>query len=371
MVEMAVRTVVIGAPTMGMKQSETIVLRKLLGKARTPYVHNLNKLMCELLAINRRRARYNSVLKRVGIFVVVLLSALRAMAQYDPSFSHYWAMEPSFNPASVGKESKVNVTAAYNMTMVGFTHNPKTIYVGADMPLALFGAYHGVGLQLGNDQLGLFKHQKLALQYAYKHRLWGGMVSIGLHAGLLNESFDGSGLDVIDAGDPAFTTSQVTGTGLDLGVGLYYSQRAWYVGLSAQHVNAPTVHLGETNELSIARTYYLTGGYNIKLRNPFLTIHTSLMGRTDGVAYRGDVTARLRYSHEKRMMYAGLSYSPANSVTLLVGGIFHGITIGYSYEAYTSAINIGNGSHELVLGYQTELNLYKKGRNRHQSVRLL
>ena len=303
--------------------------------------------------------------------VLLLACSLEASAQYDPSFSHYWAMEPSFNPAAVGKESKLNVAVAYNMTMVGFTHNPKTMYVAADMPFFLIGAYHGVGLQLGNDQLGLFKHQKLALQYAYKHKLLGGMVSIGLHAGLLSENFDGSGLDVNDPGDPAFSTSEINGTGFDLGAGIYYTHRNWYVGLSAQHLNSPTVELGETNELSISGTYYFTGGYNIKLRNPFLTIHTSLLGRTDGMAYRGDVTARLRYSHEQRVMYAGVSYSPTNSVTVLIGGNFHGISLGYSYEAYTSAINIGNGSHELFIGYQTDVNLFKKGRNRHQSVRIL
>ncbi len=121
----------------------------------------------------------------------------------------------------------------------------------------------------------------------------------------------------------------------------------------------------------LSPVYYFTGGYNIKLRNPFLTIHTSVFGLSDGVAYKGQVTGRLRYTHEEKMMYAGLSYSPANSVTLLLGGKFHGVTLGYSYEAYTKAINVGNGSHELFVGYQTELNLYKKGRNRHQSVRIL
>ena len=45
--------------------------------------------------------------------------------------------------------------------------------------------------------------------------------------------------------------------------------------------------------------------------------------------------------------------------------------LGYSYEIYTSAISAKNGSHELFVGYQTELNLYKKGRNLHKTVRLL
>ena len=58
-------------------------------------------------------------------------------------------------------------------------------------------------------------------------------------------------------------------------------------------------------------------------------------------------------------------------MTALVGGNFHGITLGYAYEVYTSVLKIGNGSHELFVGYQTTLNFEKKGRNRHQSVRIL
>ena len=296
---------------------------------------------------------------------------LEAKAQYDPSFSHYWAMETSFNPAAVGKEQKLNVAGAYNMTLTGFEHNPKTMYIGADMPLYLLGAYHGVGLQVVNDEIGPFSHKKVGVQYAYKHKLLGGMISIGVQAGLLSESFNGSEVDTEMDGDDAFAKSEVTGTGFDLAAGLYYTHRNWYVGVSSQHLTAPVVELGETNELEIARSYYFTGGYNIRLRNPFLTIQTSVLGRTDGVAYRGDISARLKYTHEKRVMYAGLSYSPTNSVTLLIGGYFHGIMLGYSYEAYTSAISLGNGSHELFVGYQTDLNLFKKGRNRHQSVRIL
>ena len=45
--------------------------------------------------------------------------------------------------------------------------------------------------------------------------------------------------------------------------------------------------------------------------------------------------------------------------------------MGYSYEMYTSAINPGNGSHELFIGYQMDLNLQKKGKNLHKSVRIL
>ena len=303
--------------------------------------------------------------------VVVLLGLLEVRAQYDPSFSHYWAMETSFNPAAAGKESKLNVTGAYNMTLTGFENNPKTMYLAADMPLNLLGGNHGVGLQLLNDAIGLFSHKKLGAQYALKFRMLGGTLGVGVQAGILNETFDGSGVDLEMANDDAFAKASVSGTGFDLNGGLYYQHRQWYVGFSATHLTASTIELGETNELAVSRSYYFTGGYNIRLRNPFLTIQTSVLGRTDGVAYRGDVTARLKYTSDKRVMYAGLSYSPTNSVTLLIGGHFHGVMVGYSYEAYTGAISLGNGSHELFVGYQTDIDLGKKGRNRHQSVRIL
>jgi type IX secretion system PorP/SprF family membrane protein len=202
-------------------------------------------------------------------------------------------------------------------------------------------------------------------------RLFEGQLGIGLQVGFLNEKFNSSDLDVIDPGDEVFFTSDVNGNHIDLAAGLYYSRRNWYVGASLLHAMSPLIHLGERNELQVDRTYYLTAGYNIKLRNPFLSIPVSVFGQSDGVAYRTDVTARLRYTNEKKIMYLGLGYSPTNSVTVLVGGSFHGINVGYSYEAFTNGISLGNGSHELFVGYQTDLNLYKKGKNKHKAVRLL
>ena len=224
------------------------------------------------------------------------------MAQYDPSYSHYWAMEPSFNPASVGKDNKLNVVGAYGLDFSGYEHNPNTFYVGADMPLYFLKQYHGVGISILNDKLGVFTHQRISVQYAFRHHLFGGMLSAGVQAGMLFEKFDGSKLDPEEASDPALTQSEVNGNSLDFGAGLYYTHRNWYVGASVQHLNSPRIELGEKNELQIDKTYYLTGGYNIKLRNPFLSIPTSVLARYDGRTYRADVTVRLVYTNDKKVL---------------------------------------------------------------------
>lgn len=305
------------------------------------------------------------------IIGLLLLSVLTTSAQYDVSFGHYWAMEPSFNPAAVGKEAKLNFTGAYAIQLAGFEHNPNTMYAAADMPFYALRSYHGVGIQFINDAIGLFSHKRIGLQYAYQPELFGGRLGLGLNLSMLNEKFDGSKLDIDDTKDPLFTTTPVNGSGFDIGLGLYYRRADWYAGFSVMHLNSPHIELGEKNELDISATYYLTGGYNIHLNHPFLTVQTSVLGRTDGVAYRADVSGRLVYSHEKRNLYGGLSYSPTNSVTVQIGGVIRGVRLGYSYEIYTSSISFGNGSHELFIGYQTDINLHKKGRNLHKSVRIL
>lgn len=317
--------------------------------------------------MNNRRVR------NIIVILCVFVLSSTTKAQYDPSFVNYWSMPAFYNPAATGQNAELNVEGAYSMQMTGYENAPATMYAFVDLPMFFISARHGIGVGFLNDQIGLFKHQKFYLQYAYHQPLWGGRLSGGVHLAMLNETFDGSGLDVEDSGDPAFPTSEANGAGFDMNFGIQYARKSWFVGASMMHCLSPTVTLGDEkeNEFSIDASYYLLGGYNIKLRNPLYTIHTTAMFRTDAVNYRGDITARVAYNGTKYNFYGGLSYSPTNSVSLLIGGLFHGLKIGYAYEMYTSGIGAESGSHEIILGYKTELNLSKKGKNKHKSVRIL
>lgn len=322
----------------------------------------------------RRNVILEPVVQRIkGIVLAsaLMLATMGARAQYDPYFSHYFDMQPSFNPAAAGKEAKLNITGTYAMSMAGFENSPQTMVFSGDMPFVALKNVHGVGLQLMSDKLGLFSHQRISLQYALRKRLGNGWLSVGVQPGIITEKFNGSSVDLIDETDPVFSKSDIDGNTFDLAAGIYYAGKNWYAGISAQHLTSPTVLLGETNELKIDGTYYLTGGMDFQLRNPLMKVATSAVVRTDGVAYRGDITGRLIYNYQGRMFYAGATYSPTNSVTALVGGQFQGVIIAYSFEIYTNGISFRNGSHEIFLGYQMDVNLSKKGKNRHQTTRTL
>lgn len=307
----------------------------------------------------------------IGVLVVALTASLNAYAQQEPAFVHYWQMEPQFNPAAVGRTPQLNITAAFQSHASGYDDAGSTMYAGADAAFQIGKTRHGVGALFQNDNIGLFSHKKFSVQYAYHFRLWGGTLSIGAEADMLNESLNGSKADLGDANDPAFPTTDLSGSKFDASVGLYYAHRRWYAGLAMQHLTAPTVKLGETNEYNVKSVYNLTAGYNIRLHNPLITITPSTLLRYDGSAFRADITARLQYAHEKKRLYCGLNYSPQHSVSGFVGGMFHGVDLSYAYEANTSGMGIGAGQHEITLGYRMDLNLGKKGKNVHRSVRWL
>jgi len=313
-----------------------------------------------------------STITRIAISAILIMSVcIDVKAQWDPQFSDYTALKAYYNPATAGVNGLLNVHAAYSMQMAGFDDAPKTVFFGADCPVYFLGPNHGAGLSLMNDQVGIFSTQKIAVQYAANIKLGKGRLAIGVQPGIISETIDPTNLELEDSSDPAFPSAQTSGTAFDLGAGLYFEHPKFWAGIAAQHVLSPQITLGQTKFINIDPTFNLMGGCNIKLKNPFLSLQPSFMVLTDMTSWREDITCRLTYSYEEKKFWGGVGYSPQTSFTAFIGGTFHGISLGYSYQMYTTGVDLQNGSHELVLGYQTNLDLFKKGRNKHKSVRIL
>lgn len=300
-----------------------------------------------------------------------LLCVVVARAQFDTHFTHYWALQGYYNPAVAGQSGRLNIYGTYAMQMAGYTNAPSTMLVGADMVLPTEKKNQAVSANLYNESIGLFTNQRLFAGYAYRFALWGGKLAVGVSAGTLEQKFDGSKVEAEESGDDAFPSSEVDGMGFDLTAGLHYMHRLFYAGLSVMHLTAPTIELGETNEIKITPTYYFSGGGNIQLRNPLLSIQPSMQVMTDLQAWRADFTVRGTYTYDEKRYYAGLTYSPMTSVAILLGGEINCISFGYAYELFTSGVGLIHGSHDLYVGYVMDLDLFKKGKNKHKSIRIL
>ena len=311
---------------------------------------------------------------RVAMVLLVLLTGMganRVQAQQDVAFLHYWRMETQWNPAAVGQSPQLSIQGAVQTHAMGYEQAGSTMWAGADMAFALGRTFHGVGAMFLNDNIGLFSHKRFSLQYAY-HQPWrGGTIALGLQADMLQEGIDGSKADLGDKNDPAFPTTQVNGSAFDLSVGSYYQRKGFRLSAAYHHLAAPTVRLGETHELPIRGVLNVGTQYNIRTSSPLFTITPSAMLRSDFTDYRVDLTLRGEYKFENRLIFGGINYAPQRSVGLFVGGTLQGIDISYGYEANTSGLGLGTGQHEIVIAYRLPIDLGKKQRNLHKSVRWL
>ena len=313
-------------------------------------------------------------LMRVAMMLLVLLAGMganRVQAQQDVAFLHYWRMETQWNPAAVGQSPQLSIQGAVQTHAMGYEQAGSTMWAGADMAFALGRTFHGVGAMFLNDNIGLFSHKRFSLQYAY-HQPWrGGTIALGLQADMLQEGIDGSKADLGDKNDPAFPTTQVNGSAFDLSVGSYYQRKGFRLSAAYHHLAAPTVRLGETHELPSRGVLNVGTQYNIRTSSPLFTITPSAMLRSDFTDYRVDLTLRGEYKFENRLIFGGINYAPQRSVGLFVGGTLQGIDISYGYEANTSGLGLGAGQHEIVIAYRLPIDLGKKQRNLHKSVRWL
>lgn len=295
-------------------------------------------------------------------------------AQYDSQLSQYFMAMGYYNPAYAGVREDLNLLALSRLQWIGIEGAPKSFFIHADMPFKLGKTNHGVGLLIFTEGIGLFQNTHVNLQYAYKQKLLGGTLSVGLQFGLVNQSFNGEKVfyptsQFHQQQDQAIPNVQVSGMGMDIGAGLYYTHKKFYVGLGVTHLNKAEVRLDEYSSMYLSSTYNLTGGYNIQLRNPLYELQPSVFLKTDMQSFQADITARLVYN---KMFNGGFSWRVNESVILLLGAKFGSFHVGYAYDFPTTPILKGtSGSHELMVSYKLKLKKSKSGKNKHKSVRIL
>ncbi|MDL2223864.1 type IX secretion system membrane protein PorP/SprF [Bacteroidales bacterium OttesenSCG-928-M06] len=346
-----------------------------------------------------------------NLFILIVLFCIFPItlrAQFDTQLSNYWAMNNYFNPASAGYSGKLEVAGLYRLQWLGVENAPKSAVIVGDMPLKMGNKYHGVGVSMYNDQIGLFKSTVMSGQFSYKMKLFGGDFGIGVQAGYIEESFDGSKVilpDDLDDGegsseggtgggnDESIPKGEASGSSFDAALGLFFNKPKWYVGLSVTHLTAPKLALDDNVVLEIPRSYYFTAGYNIQLNNPLLELRPSVLVKTTELSsyylegdtllvpseentLKGmwsqtqiDVTLRLVYN---KSLWGGLAWRKDDAVVVMLGGRFKMIEIGYAYDFPISAIRTSTtGSHELFIKYAMDLNLKKGKKGKYKSVRIL
>lgn len=318
----------------------------------------------------------------LSLCIVLTAVTFKAAAQVDAQFTQYYEMPNYYNAAAVGTTDYLRIRAGSRMQWTGIPKAPVTFLLSGEMPLRIGSKRLGVGLIMQQESMGLYRNMTVGVQGAYKLKLLKGELSIGLQAGVFDESFKGSevilpdGDDYHEGTDDGIPTTDVHGTSFDLSLGVFYTHRLFRVGLSATHINEPTVNMSADGsnteneyEFKAGRIAYFMADGNIPVKNTLFEIKPSLLVKTDFTFTTAEVTARVRY---RKFLTAGVGYRYKDAVSLILGAEYKDFFLGYSYDYPTSAISrVSNGSHEVWGGYRLKIDLGEKNRHRHKSIRIM
>lgn len=325
------------------------------------------------------------MIQRITLIFALLAAALGAAAQTDVQLTQYYEMPSVFNPAATGRTDFINIRGGARLQWVGIDGAPRTFLLSADMPFKLFGKRFAVGVVAQQESIGLYKSLNAAAQIGYKLRRWGGEFTGSLQIGMYDQRFTGSevlipdGDDYHQGTDEGIPTTDLHGTALDLGAGIWYAHKYWQAGISATHLTAPTIKMGGENgsggtdeqiyEFKASRTLYFMALGNIPVKNTLFELMPSLLVKSDFTNTTAELTARARYN---KFLSFGVGYRWDDAVIATVAAEIKNFYIGYSYDyAVTGIHSASSGSHEIVVGYRLKLDLGDKNRNRHKSIRIM
>lgn len=318
-------------------------------------------------------------MKKLVAIVIGMFLVGSAVAQQQEQYSMYMMNNFMVNPAEGGTEEFIDLKLGMRTQWVGIDNNdlygnrdgaPKTVFLSGHAPLGKKTSrfedvdplpHHGVGGMIASDNIGLWSIMNVKASYSYHlpvtHDL---MVSFGTFVGIQQYKYDGANAEYDFFGDvdPAFGGSQ-SKLMPDMSLGIWAYSSKYYFGISSFQLLGNKMDLttttqslnqvGTTGDGSLARHFWVTGGYKIDLSEHYFLVPSFVVKYVAPSTPQVDLNAKFKYEDKA---WVGVSYRNTDAVVALVGVTYKAlIDIAYSYDFGVSDLKVGHGgSHEILLG---------------------
>jgi type IX secretion system PorP/SprF family membrane protein len=290
----------------------------------------------------------------LGLTFIFVLS--RVSAQQDPTFGHFQFIKSYVNPAETGFNELTRLSFIYRSQWTGLKSSdyglsgvPVTQFLMAETKLSFINS--GVGLYLTNDVLGSQQSISFKLNYAYHIKLVANKnLSLGMGLGIYNVSFNTGLLKAVNNADPLITyLAGLNKTTPDVNLGISYNTTRYFVGFSIFHANKPqlTNFANSDSSAFLARTYYLTGGYNFRI-NDLFTITPSFLIRSNlKPIYTSNLELRALMEYKKEQFFSGFTLRAGDAIGMLVGASLlknSSLKISYAFDITYAGTNAKAGT---------------------------
>jgi type IX secretion system PorP/SprF family membrane protein len=266
------------------------------------------------------------------------------------------------NPAYGGLDRSLSVFTSYRDQNSNLNGNPKTFYVGADMPFYLWNG--ALGFSLYNQKIGVFNNTNIKLSYNYVASTNFGFLSFGGRLGLDMLTVNGNGIITPDGNyegtfnhnDPTLDINRFNGYGLSWELGTYFYNNLFEAGLVLSEVPTHGYTLGN-GTYNRAFTGSLFGLYKYDFSDE-IRITPSILIKADAAVVQTDLSilAKLKDNLTFGASLRGYSVSSFDALAVILGtNLGKKYNIFYSYDFGLSKLrSVHQGSHEIMLSYNLQ-----------------
>jgi len=270
-------------------------------------------------------------------------------SQQMPLYSQYMLNGFLLNPGMTGSVDYIPLRLTVRQQWVGIDDAPSTQAISGHYLMS--NKHFGVGGYLYNDMFGVMRQTGLQLAGSYHIQL-GTNNRLGLGLGFrgFQVEFDETDAILISENDPAINRAKETAYAPDADFGAYFydTEGKYYAGISATQLIELNMKLGDAQESSMIRHYYLLGGYKFKISETVDLEPSVLAKATERTPFNIDVNLK---GYFKKNYWFGVSYRSAQDVIAVIGLKYDKYLFGYSFDYPFSTINnYSHGSHEIMIG---------------------
>jgi len=297
-------------------------------------------------------------MKKYIIPLIFLLTAGTAKSQTATPMAQYAGNQLIFNPGFAGAHDLFSANLSLRTLWVGMPNSP--MLIGFNMHAPFIDQRNALGFIFQRETFGPQAVNLVNITYAYNFQVGeGSFLSLGVQAGLFNTVTDWSMVDFVRhdhdpfyGGNYRWTTNR-----FDVGLGVYYQARNFFIGLSARHLTAPRfdeIRIEETGERfhsQIRRQFFFMGGYNFVLSDAFNLRPRLLMRYKQGVPFAVSTGLDLVYDNRFSFGVNVMTGLPAVSLATSIQ-IIDGLRIGYAFDMNFGTLRpFQRGSHEVFISY--------------------
>ena len=296
-------------------------------------------------------------MKKTILVVSFLFFIIKVSAQQDSQYTQYMYNMNVINPAyATGMQSMLDIGTLYRTQWVGAVGAPKTLNVFAHMPV---NKKIEMGFSLISDDIGdgAKKENNFYVDFAYvlqlndSHRL-----SLGLKAGATSLQTNFNGFK-FESTSPDFAFENINILKPNIGIGAYYFNDVYYIGLSAPNL-LNSKHIEERSGISDYGSenihVFFTGGYVFTLSDSFKLKPAFMSKFVKGAPIALDISANVLYNDKFEL---GAAYRVGDAISALMNvKVTPSVRVGYAYD-YTIS-NLGqfnSGTHEIFVLFNLDL----------------